>query len=433
MNSSYLDDYKIIQTFKENKFQKVFVGADKVNNQAVVINRIYTRDNDYEWKVEDQDYKSIFDNLVHFERSHNEMTIITRVGEGLSLNEYLNKFEPSFTERVALIYQYLNGIKKYDPLPDNTKSILVDESQIIMMDHDMTFGELIIFNDDSFYTENFKTVKNNIISMLQKLTSLPNIAYGELPLYIKIMGFIDEVRKNDEDYRSIEKILDDFIGLNYEKTINPIEESAFTAEIASSSNRPLSIAIGAAGIATIILTGLFVFKSILPLNKDMGSNINAPNNILDLHKDDLVHNENNRDILASSDRIIEPNDNINYVSEYIEKDFATSKYSDYSFKISSDRSESHRISIDSDSIEAGSQFLIWIKSSTDDEVKLKVEGYSNGDMSLRQSMVHKPLDVNKWELVQFTLNKSIDGPIDVIFDDISSTIWVGKISIDFFK
>ena len=68
MESSYLERYKIIQTYKESEFQKVFVGTDNQNNQAVVINNIYIKENDSIKELANQNYKDIFDSVVHFEK-----------------------------------------------------------------------------------------------------------------------------------------------------------------------------------------------------------------------------------------------------------------------------------------------------------------------------------------------------------------------------
>ncbi|HZJ77147.1 MAG TPA: hypothetical protein VFC70_05500, partial [Oscillospiraceae bacterium] len=111
MESSYLEYYKIIQTFKENEFQKVFVGTDNQSNQAVVINNINIKENDSIKELADKTYediKNIFDSVVHFEKTDDEITIVTETKTGLSLNEYLTDFNPTFLERIGLIYQYLN-------------------------------------------------------------------------------------------------------------------------------------------------------------------------------------------------------------------------------------------------------------------------------------------------------------------------------------
>lgn len=451
MESSYLDRYEIVQTFKENDLQKVFIGTDNQSNQTVVINNIYINDNNSTWGITNQNYKDIFNNILHFEKIDNEIVIVTKTKEGLSLNEYLNNFTPTFTERVNLIYQYLNNIKKYDPLPNNAKSILVDESQIVVNEGKVSFSELIIFNENTFNIDELKSVKNNIVSVLQKLTSTKDIDYKELSLYMKIVGFIDEFRKDNETYNSIEKVLNGFENLNIdglsmpsnqEDIISPDNTNLVGRRVGSinqdllrkmdtKKNYPFSIAVGTAGIITTVLVGLFIFKSILPLGKSLDSDTSFSSNRI---VNNLTKNKDPKDMVSVNDgKIVEPNSNIDYLSKDIKKDFTNSKYSDFSFKISDGKDNSHKITINQGTIEAHSQLLMWVKSDTPDEFNITVEGYSNENLSLKQSVLYKPLNINNWELVRFTLNKNIDDYVNIVFDNVDGTIWVGKITIDIFK
>lgn len=456
MESSYLDRYEILQTFKENELQKVFVARDNESNQAVVINNIYIDNDNSTWDITNQNYKDIFDNILHFEKTDNELVIVTKTEEGLSLDEYLTNFTPSFTERVNLIYQYLNNIKKYNPLPTNTQSVLVDESQIIVNDARISFDELIIFNENAFNIDSFKPIKDKIVSVLQKLISVKDINYDELPLYVKIVGFIDQLRKDDEIYSNMENVFTGFESLNIEglsmpsnqkenmvntnknnfidKDINSINQNLINPSN-TAKNPTLSIAIGAAGIITTILVGLFVFKSILPLDKNLNNDANlASNGVIDINANNFPEDQSSDHMAEIDDnKVVEPNDNIDYLSEDIKKDYANSKYSDYSFKMSDIGDKSHKIVINQGPLLANSQLLMWVKSDSPNEFNISIEGYSYDNLSLKQSVSHKPLNVNSWELVRFTLNKGVVDYLNIIFDNIDGTIWVDRISIDMFK
>jgi len=268
MKSSYLSKYTIVQIFKSNDFQKIYIATDNKDNQAVVINTIFIEGNDSIWDSVEQGYKNIFNHILHFERIENQMIFVTKVEEGLSLNAYLKDFCPTFTERVNLINQYLYSIKQYDLLPNNIKSILVDESQIIINKGRLSFDELIIFDKDSFESKNFESVINNIIIVLKKLTSLPSINYDELPLYIKTMEFLDELKKNKGPFNNINEIFN-----NLEK-VDSIDEDAIN--VANSNKRRIfTIAIGTAGVIIVILAGLLAFKSIFPISTDIYLDANS--------------------------------------------------------------------------------------------------------------------------------------------------------------
>jgi len=461
MNSTYLNKYTIVQTFKESDSQKVFIGTDNTNGQAVVINTISIEGNDSIWDSVEQDYKNIFNHILHFERIENQMIFVTKVEEGLSLNAYLKDLFPNFTERVNLIYQYLYSIKQYDLLPNNIKSILVDESQIIINKGRLFFDELIIFDKDSFESKDFESVINNIILVLKKLTSLPSINYDELPLYIKTMEFLDELKKNKGLYNNINEIFNNLEKLNIgnlsivgtqDDILNTVqniinsdttnlvgrkvgsidEEAIKVADL--NKKRIFTIAISTAGVITVALVGLLVFKSILPIDTSMilGANI-ASTKIVDAN--DLYKDIDSENAFTenSDEKIVGPNNNIDYISEHITQDFTTSKYGTYSFKISGDDSTSHKLSINQGHIKANSKLLMWIKLDTDDEIKMTIEGYSKDKLSFQKSISHMPLYRNNWDLVQLTFNTDIDDHIEIIFNDISGTVWIDKISVDIFK
>lgn len=453
MEPSYLDRYKIIQTYKEDKFQKVFIGKNNENGQAVIINNIYIKENNPVWESIYQGYKNIFNNVVHFEKMDDEIAIITKIEEGPSLNEYLTDFNPSFIERINLIHQYLSNIKKYDPLPNNAKSVLIDKSQIAVIDGKISFNELILFNENTFIIEDFKIVRNNIVSVLQELLSLPHVGYKELPLYINIVEFMDKLRKNGGDYNSIEKISDEFENLNIGGLSAPTKQKNIVhpdniipsgketipvsggvlQKVNSGKNYPLSIAIGAAGIITVALIGMLVFKSVLPLGGVPKDDGNIPSDsITDVNKP--IEDEGPENFVSlGNDKTIEPNSDISYLSEGIEKDYTDSRYSDFSLKISDAEDRSHKITIKQGIIKAYSQFLMWVKSDTLDEFNITVEGYSDENLSFKKSILHKPLNVNSWEPIRFTLDKNIDDYVDIIFDNVKGTVWVDRISIDIFK
>lgn len=456
MNSSYLDRYTMVQIFKENEFQKVFIGTDNNNNQAVVINTIYTEENDSIWDLVYQSYRDTFNHVLHFEKMKDQIVLVTKVEEGLSLNAYLNDFSPTFTERVNLIYQYLNGIRQYDLVPNNVKSILVDESQIIINKGKISFDELVIFNENSFKNKNFEAVMNNIVLVLKKLTSLQDINYEELPLYIKTMGFLDELQRKASIYNNINEILNEFETLNIGSLpISNTQENIITYNSTNLVGRKVgsikeediikkdthkkrlfTIAISTAGVIAVVLVGAFILKPLFPIDKTKTSDVViSSKDATDMNANNPEENKEMKNIIAENndEEAIGPNKNIDYLSEYIEKDFTTSKYGDYSFKFSSENQNSHKISINQGPIKANSQLLMWVKLDTSDEIKIAIEGYSNSKLSFQQSISHKPLYVNSWELIQLTLNQDIEDSIDIIFNNIDSTVWVDKISIDIFK
>lgn len=186
MSSTYLDKYTIVQIFKENAYQKVYVGTDNKNDQAVVINCIDLGEDDLFWTSLEYSYKDIFKHILHFEKTGDQVILVTKVEDGVSLNTYLNDFSPSFKERASLIYQYLKEINRYRNLPNNIQALLVSESQITVNEGRISFDELIIFDESSYCSNSFQSVLNNVVSLLKKLTSLPSVTYEELHCILKL-------------------------------------------------------------------------------------------------------------------------------------------------------------------------------------------------------------------------------------------------------
>lgn len=459
MKSSYLNRYNIVQTFKDNEFQKIFIGTDNRNNDSVVINTIYTDEGSSFWDSIKENYNSFFYNIIDFEKLENEIVIVTKINEGIALTLYLNDFVPSFTERITLIHQYLKSIKKYEFLPNNIKSVLVDESQIVINESILSLDELIIFNAHSFNIEKFDPVMDNIISILKKLTSIKDINYEDLPMYVKVMEFIDKLQKNKSHYSSLEGLLTEFEALNIKsyaitnnnadkiqpdptnlvgRKVGSINELDF--EETTINKKSISkIALSTTGIIAISVAGVFAFKTIFPIDQNplLGSNLAANDTVnlkLDVDKEteDTVDYDNKENENSNS-KIVTPNDDISYLSEYIEQDFNNSKYADYSLKLSDTYSNSHKISINKDSIKSNSEILMWMKSDMTNEISINVEGYSKDNLVFQKSMTHTPFKRNTWELIQISIDKPVEDNIDIVFDNIKNTVWIDKIRIDLLK
>ncbi len=305
MKSSYLNRYNIVQTFKDNEFQKIFIGTDNKNNDSVVINTFYTDEGSSFWDSIKENYNSFFNNIIDFEKFENKIVIVTKINEGITLNLYLNDFIPSFTERITLIHQYLKSIKKYEFLPNNIKSVLVDESQIVINESILSLDELIIFNQDSFNIEKFDPVMDNIISILKKLTSIKDINYEDLPMYVKVMEFIDKLQKNKSHYTSLEGLFTEFEALNIKSyaitnnidKIQPDPTNLVGRKVGSINELDLiepkinkksisKIALSTTGVIAISIAGVFAFKTIFPMdqNPSLGSNL-ASNDTVNLELD----------------------------------------------------------------------------------------------------------------------------------------------------
>lgn len=466
MNTSYFDLYTIVKLFKENKFQKVYVGTDNQNNQAVVINIIYIEKDDTSWALIEENYKNIFNNVVHFERTNDQIVVVTKVDDSLSLNSYLDDSSSTLSKRVYFAYQYLKRIKQYDPLPSHIQYILVDGAQIGLDGERLSFDELLMFSENFSGNMDSNIVIGKIAKVLKKIINPSNINYDELPLYAETISLVDQIQKNNNHYDSLEQLFNEFANLNavslivsnMEKNSNTVVKNNKALDKTPSINEEvfvygeepkssmLKIALSTLGVVTIA-GSLFVLQSKLPINKSVKPSTNnvSLDGLMEIDKNtqgknhevrsEYEENQESKDPEEenNSDDIVVPNPNVTYSDEDIEQDFSSSKYSDYSLKISSENNSSPTITVNQGPIEADSQLLMWLKSDSTKEIKITVKGYSKGNLSSQQSIVYKPINVNGWELVKLTFNKDIEDSVDIVFNSIDGTIWVDKILIDIFK
>ncbi len=473
MNVSYLSKYTVVQIFKSNEFQKVYIATDNNTNQAVVINHIFSGEGSPTLSLIESLYENPLNNVLHFEPVEDGVVLVTKVEEGLSLNNYLEEALPSFTKRVHLIHQYLEGIQKYDFLPNPIKSILADPSQIILSKDRIYFDELIIFDENTANAVGFQPTMDHIISVLKDLTKLQNIDYDELPLFIHTIGFLDEIQKNKHTYTSIHQLLGDFekIDLGDSSSIDDTEnifhaqQGAFAAQqglsyleptslvgkkvsaidediirMADKSNkRSFTVAIGTAGAITVAVAGMLMFKSILPIENNISADQKMPpheiasvQNVAGEEKEVTSSKEVGAADLGGD--AIGPNKNITYVSEHIQQNHVPTKYGDFSLVISGDDVGPHTVSIHEESIhKEGSQFILWVKADSSEAFKVTVKGYVNNVSTFNKTVTHQPLFTNGWELIQIPFNADVDGDLEVIFDDVTGTLWIGKIAIDTLK
>lgn len=473
MNVSYLSKYTVVQIFKSNEFQKVYIATDNNTNQAVVINHIFAGEGGQTLRFIENLYENPLNNVLHFEPVEDGVILVTKVEEGLSLHDYLEETSPSFSKRVHLIHQYLEGIQKYDFLPNHIKSILTDQSQIILSGDRLYFDELIIFNEATFHTVDFQPTMNNIISILKDLTKLQNINYDELPLFINIIGFLDEIQKNKHTYTNIHQLFGDFekidVGDSYriddtenilhaqqgvlsaQQGLSNLESTSLVGKKVSainedairmadkSSKRNFTVAIGTAGAITVAVAGILMFKSIFPMENNISANQKTPiNEIANVQNvADEEQEKNPSEEIGAADLdgdAVGPNKNITYLSEHIQKNYEPTKYGDFSLVISGDDEGPHIVSIHEKSIyKEGSQFILWVKADSNDEFKVMVKGYANNVLTFNETVTHKPLFTNGWELIQFPFDADVDGDLEVVFDDVTGTLWIGKIAIDTLK
>ncbi|SHJ70509.1 hypothetical protein [Paramaledivibacter caminithermalis] len=211
MGSSYTDKYKILKTFKKDTLQNVLIGSNKENDSNVVVINILYKDKTFEVLSKLQLSKGLH-NLVHLEENQNSLIVITEYKEGTPLDVYLSYFDTTLKHKINLAYEYMTKIVRYDIFHNSVKKVLIDESQINIKNGELHFSELLFLNDDFSDPISFNIIASKIASIIEKIvftkTNTQDIYYQSEAK--KITEFINRLRKDANNFNSIEEVYDAF-------------------------------------------------------------------------------------------------------------------------------------------------------------------------------------------------------------------------------
>lgn len=194
MDNFIKNHYNIIETYEQNEYQEIQMGTE-INNpdNIIVINTLKKLDqysDDLKTTLE-----NALQNLLHIEKNTDDtLTFVTSYHEGISLKDYLKSSKISNDHRKKIAQDYLNIIKKYEPLDNNLKNILVDPKQININNNELVLNELLLIADDSKIS--FEKVTQTIGKTLD--------------LILEKDSFIESLLAGSSVYTSIEDILNVF-------------------------------------------------------------------------------------------------------------------------------------------------------------------------------------------------------------------------------
>lgn len=210
MSNSYIEKFNILQTLETNDYQNIFMGSGKNNIDDIVVINILNRSGiDSKAKL-----TKVLDTLVHLEKLDEDFVIVTKMHDGVPLHVYLEKEKPTIESRISMVFQYLKSIKKYDVLDYPTKSILINESQIVMEKGKLSLNELIIKRENFTEVNDFQTIIKRISKVAKKILFYP-IEDEQRENYIpsQIVEFVNGLENNPKGYKSMKDIHDDFKNL----------------------------------------------------------------------------------------------------------------------------------------------------------------------------------------------------------------------------
>lgn len=202
----YTEKFKILENFQKNDYQTVLTGTEINNDSNVVVINIFKKGSHISKDTIDL-FKSSLENVIHTEENDEEIIIVTKYLEGVSLKKYLVNYDTTEKNRLNFAIEYLEKAKIYDPFDNMFKNILINENQIIMKDDKLFFNELMIIKDISNnisfdkIAERIKNTLELIISPNDEKTANPKVT--DFLAKLSTAGAYNSISDIYEDFKSI--------------------------------------------------------------------------------------------------------------------------------------------------------------------------------------------------------------------------------------
>ncbi|AOT69777.1 hypothetical protein [Geosporobacter ferrireducens] len=202
MDASYIEKYNILQTFQSNDHQKVFIGTVKDRDHEIVIINIL-RDLGDLWKKDKEKLENALGNLLHLEIVEEGFVLVTTFKDAQPLEDYFNQTHVGIHKRMNILFAYLRDIVKYKELDYSLQSMLIDEAQILIDNHQPFLSELILIDKNLEMDTPFEGLVKKIAGVMKKIL----IAGSSLEDENKdMLQFIHKLENGEHTYKDIEDI-----------------------------------------------------------------------------------------------------------------------------------------------------------------------------------------------------------------------------------
>ncbi|QZY55399.1 hypothetical protein [Crassaminicella profunda] len=212
MNRSYVDKFNILQTLETNVNQKILIGSmNDYPEELVIINILH---NIKSTRTNIGKLKKACKTLQHIEKLEQSLVIVTKSQEGIPLEAYLEEENLTIESRLSMVFQYLKNIKRYDVLDHGFKSILINESQLVMQKGKLAFNELLIAEENFINTNDFEEVSKKVGRVVKKILSYHILDdFDEKNVSPNLLKFVEELKNGKKEYKNLEEIYNAFKGV----------------------------------------------------------------------------------------------------------------------------------------------------------------------------------------------------------------------------
>jgi hypothetical protein len=208
---SLTEKYKILNIYKEDKYQEITLAVEKENHEKIVILNILQKK-----FLPNPDsllnFRSCISSLVYSEETDNEIFLATTYKKGFPISKYIQYYKPILKTRINFVYEYLEKISSYDCLHIKLANSLVKESQIIIEENNVAFNDILIMDDVFEKNIGFNILCSSIHETLRLfIFGEATISEGKLKdLPNELQTFLNDLSINKQNYISLKEIFSAF-------------------------------------------------------------------------------------------------------------------------------------------------------------------------------------------------------------------------------
>ncbi|GEM_PF-1842812 len=211
MINSHMEKYNILNTYKDDNYQKITLASEKENPENIVLLNLIKKEFLHDADSLDK-FRNCIESLVFSEEYEDEIILATSYKKGFPISKYIQYYNPILKTRINFVYEYLNKITDYDCLDIKPANSLINESQVIIEKNSVKFNDLLVVDDSFEKAGSFKDICNTVNETLnlfifgelkiqaEKLKGLPN----------ELKNFLLDLKENNRKYLSIKDIFRDF-------------------------------------------------------------------------------------------------------------------------------------------------------------------------------------------------------------------------------
>ena len=202
MNKELISKYKVVETFERNIYQEVLI-AERIElpEDYVVINIVKVKNGIA--KVAEELKHAELPFVIDKEINEDEVVLVTNGNIAESLLGYLERSSLTFDEGVERVEEFINVIRLYDSLSNALKKILINMNQIAIDNGEIVMSDLLLFDDVASLETNFQSVCRAVAGIIRGILVRTNGVTANEEYKSITYGFIEELEKSSEKYKSI--------------------------------------------------------------------------------------------------------------------------------------------------------------------------------------------------------------------------------------